>query len=54
MFRHLIEENNLKEFLSRGCINDTELEFIESLINPEAEVPEDKVINFAIAVCIIY
>lgn len=44
MFRHLIKENNLDKLLKDNCINEEELEFINSLINPQIPVPDGKVI----------
>lgn len=46
MLRHLIKENHLDKRLKDNDIYEEELEFIDSLINPQLDVPDGKVTLF--------
>lgn len=43
MFHHLVRENSLRDLLRAVDIKEDEMKFIEALIDPEADIPLNKV-----------
>jgi hypothetical protein len=41
MFRHLVEENDLRRDLRVCDIGENEMKFIEALMDPDVDIPED-------------